>query len=90
MAPGLPMGSSAATSSWTSRRTQFDEIDHAVIVSRESAWHRKWSIVTMSPGDLKEHNIKEVPALYTLYHEVNRLLAHRLAHLAVKPRGRIS
>jgi hypothetical protein len=28
----------------------------------------------MSPGDLKEHKISEVTELYTLYHEVNRLL----------------
>lgn len=62
---------------------QFDEIAEPVIVATDSAWHRKWRIVTMSPGDLKEHKIREVAELYTLYHEVNRLLAHRLAHLSL-------
>lgn len=62
---------------------QFDEVSEPVIVSTDSAWHRKWQIVTMSPGDLKEHKIREVAELYTLYHEVNRLLADQLPHLAV-------
>jgi hypothetical protein len=62
---------------------QFDDVTESIIVSRDSAWHRKWRVVTMSPGDLKEHKIREVAELYTLYHEVNRLLAHQLARSAV-------
>lgn len=62
---------------------QFDDVTETVIVSRDSAWHRKWRIVTMSPGDLKEHKITEVAELYTLYHEVNKFLALQLAGPAV-------
>jgi hypothetical protein len=58
---------------------QFDEVTDAVIVSTDSVWHRKWRIVTMSPGDLKQHKVREVAELYTLYHEINRLLADRLS-----------
>jgi hypothetical protein len=64
---------------------QFDDVDDSVIVSTDSAWHRKWRIGKITPGSIDELNPSEVQNVSRIYVEVSKLLADRLGDVSAPP-----
>lgn len=54
---------------------QFADVNEAVIVEDESAWHRRYRISQRTLGDFRQYPVEQVVELYRLYANLKKRLS---------------